>query len=292
MMEIIYLDGQLMPLSSARLSPFDHGFLYGYGLFETMRAYCGHIFRLDRHLARLRQSARHLGLTHTALHAEQGEHSLETACCKTLEANGLGDARLRLTVSAGEGEMTPDPDSCSRPTVVVTARILTPPPAQKYESGYAAILSSVRRYTRSPLSGMKSTCYTENILARTEARVARCDEAILLNEGGYLTEGSTTNVFVVKSGELITPSLESGVLPGITREAVLELARSGSIGIRERQVCPEELLEADEAFLTNSILELMPLTRFEGKPVGRGKPGPVTEELLAAYRELVNQSVE
>lgn len=292
MTEIIYLNGQLVPRPSARLSPFDHGFLYGYGLFETMRAYGGHVFRLEGHLARLRRSARSLGLTHSALHVADGEDSLEAACIKTLQANNLSDARLRLTVSAGEGDMTPDPDTCSHPTVLVTARILAMPSAQKYESGFAAIMSSLRRNTRSPLSRVKSTCYMENILARMEARAARCDEAILLDERGYLAEGSTTNIFLVKGGELITPSLESGVLAGITREAILELARCKNTGIQERQVQPEELFEADEAFLTNSILELMPLTRFESKPVGPGRPGLLTRELLAAYRELVNQAVE
>lgn len=291
MTEIIYLNGRLVPRAEARLSPFDHGFLYGYGLFETMRAYSGHIFRLDRHLTRLRRSARILGLTHSALHLAEGRDSLEVACAETLQANGLKIARLRLTVSAGEGDVTPDPGTCSHPTILVTARNLVAPPAQKYESGYAAILSSLRRNTRSPLSRVKSTCYVENTLARMEARAARCDEAILLNEQGCLAEGSMTNLFLVHGGKLITPSLESGVLAGITREAVLEIARCADIGTLERQVHPDELLKADEAFLTNCILELVPLTRFEGKPIGTGKPGQLTRELMAAYRRLVNEEL-
>ncbi len=292
MAEIVYINGQLVPRSGAKLSPFDHGFLYGYGLFETMRAYSGHIFRLDRHLARLRLSAQSLGLIHSILNVVEGKQSLEVACLVTLEANKLKDARLRLTVSAGEGNMMPDPCTCSHPTVLITARSLVAPPPQKYESGFAAILSSLRRNTQSPLSRLKSTCYMENILARTEARAARCDEAILLNELGYLAEGSTTNIFLVHSGELITPSLGSGVLAGITREAVLEIAGSANIGTLERQVEPKELLEADEAFLTNSILERMPWTWLAGKPIGTGKPGQLTRELLAAYRELVNETLQ
>jgi branched-chain amino acid aminotransferase len=290
--ETIYLNGQLVPRARARLSPFDHGFLYGYGLFETMRAYSGHIFRLERHLTRLRQAARILGLTHDILREADGEGSLEVACANTLQANGLKDARLRLTLSAGEGDMTPDPSTCSQPTIIVTAGSLISSHPQKYESGYAAILSSLRRNTQSPLSRMKSTCYVESILARTEARAAGCDEAIMLNEQGYLAEGSTTNLFLVRGGDLITPSLESGVLPGITREAVLELARSANIVVMERQVGPDELLWADEAFLTNSILELMPLTRLEGKPIGTGKPSPLTRELMAAYGELVTEELK
>jgi len=292
MAEIIYLNGRLIPRSKAKLSPFDHGFLYGYGLFETMRAYQGHIFRLDRHLARLRRSAQSLGLTHSILHVVEGKQSLETACMATLEVNKLKDARLRLTVSAGEGDMTPDPGTCSNPTVLVTTRNLVPLPPEKYESGFKAGLSSLRRNSQSPLSRLKSTCYIENILARMAARVAGCDEAILLNEQGYLAEGSTTNIFLMNNGELITPSLKSGVLPGITREAVLEIARAANIKTMERQLELKELIEAEEAFVTNSILELMPLTWFEGKPIGTGKPGQLTRKLLAAYRKLVDEALQ
>jgi branched-chain amino acid aminotransferase len=292
MAEIIYLNGRLTPRSKARLSPFDLGFLYGYGLFETMRAYQGHIFRLDRHLARLRHSAQSLGLTHSILNVVEGRQSLEAACMETLEANKLQDARLRLTVSAGEGDMTPDPGTCSNSTVLVTAQNIVPLPPEKHESGFKAALSSVRRNSQSPLSQIKSTCYMENILARMAARAAGCDEAILLNEQGYLAEGSTTNIFLVNKGELITPSLENGVLPGITREAVLEIARATNIKTLERQVELKELIEAEEAFITNSILELMPLTWFDGKPIGTGKPGQLTRELLAAYRKLVDEALQ
>jgi branched-chain amino acid aminotransferase group I len=287
MAEIIYLNGRLIPRSKAKLSPFDHGFLYGYGLFETMRAYHGHIFRLDRHLARLRRSAQSLGLANRL-----AAFDLEAACTKTLEANKLKDARLRLTVSAGEGDMTPDPSTCSSPTVLITARNLVPLPPGKYESGFKAALSSLRRNSQSPLSRLKSTCYMENILARMAARAAGCDEAVLLNEQGYLAEGSTTNIFLASNGELTTPSLESGVLPGITREAVLEIARASNIKTLERQVELKELIEAEEAFVTNSILELMPLTWFEGKPIGPGKPGELTSRLIAAYRKLIGKVLQ
>jgi branched-chain amino acid aminotransferase len=292
MAEIVYFNSRLIPRSKARLSPFDHGFLYGYGLFETMRAYQGHIFRLERHLARLCRSAQSLGLTHSTLNIVEGKQSLKAACMETLEANKLKDARLRLTITAGEGDMTPDPSTRSRPTVLITARTLFPLPSDKYESGFKATLSSLRRNSQSPLSRLKSTCYLENILARIEARAAGCDEAILLNEQGYLAEGSTTNIFLVNNRELITPSLENGVLPGITREAILEIARAANIKTLERQVELKELIEAEEAFVTNSILELMPLTWFNGKPIGTGKPGQLSNKLLAAYRKLVNEALQ
>jgi branched-chain amino acid aminotransferase len=287
MAEIIYLNGQLIPRSKAKLSPFDHGFLYGYGLFETMRAYNGHIFRLDHHLARLRRSAETIGLANKLAASD-----LEAACMKTLEANKLKDARLRLTVSAGEGDMMPDPSTYSSPTVLITAQNLVSLPLEKYKSGFKAALSSLRRNSQSPLSRLKSTCYMENILARMQAKAMGCDEAILLNEQGYLAEGSTTNIFLASNGELITPSLKSGVLPGITREAVLEIARASNIKTLERQVELKELIEAEEAFVTNSILELMPLTWFDGKLIGTGKAGQLSKELLAAYRKLVDEALQ
>jgi branched-chain amino acid aminotransferase group I len=290
--EIVYLNGRLIPRFEAKLSPFDHGFLYGYGLFETMRAYKGHIFRLDSHLTRLRCSAESIRLTHDILTTDEGKQSLKAACVATLEANRLKDARIRLTVSAGEGDMTPDPSSCPYPTSLITVRNLHPIPPEKYEEGYKATLSSLRRNSQSPLSRLKSTCYMENVLARTAARVSGYDEAIVLNEQGHVAEGTTTNIFLVANGELITPSLESGVLPGITREAVLEMARIAGITAIERLVKSEELLEAQEAFLTNSILEVMPLVSVEGKPIGAGKPGKMTKDLLAAYRKLIHEAVE
>jgi len=290
--EIVYLNGQLVPRSEAKLSPFDHGFLYGYGLFETMRAYNGRIFRLDSHLTRLRCSAESIGLTHSILTTDEGEQSLKAACMATLEANKLKNARVRVTVSAGEGDMTPDPTTCSSPTVLITARNLAPSPPEKYETGFKAAISSLRRNSQSPLSRLKSTCYMENILARTAARAAGCDEAIFLNEQGYLAEGSMTNVFLVSYGELITPCFESGVLPGITRDAVLEIARTSNLKATERWVELNELIEAQEAFVTNSVLELMPLVSVEGRLIGSGKPGKLTRDLLFAYRKLVDEAVE
>lgn len=290
--EIIYLNGQLKARLEAKLSPFDHGFLYGYGLFETMRAYKGHIFRLDSHLTRLRSSAESIGLTHSILTTEEGKRSLKAACVATLEANALKDARIRLTVSAGEGDITPDAVTCSNPTILITARNLDPLPPEKHEMGFKATVSFLRRNSQSPLSRLKSTCYMENILARTTARATGYDEAMFLNEHGYLAEGSTTNIFLVSNGELITPSSESGVLPGITRDAVLEIARTSNIRATERWVALNELIEAQEAFLTNSILELMPLVSVEGRAIGSGKPGKLTRDLLFAYRKLVDEAVE
>lgn len=281
---LVYLNGDLIPRSQAKLSPFDHGFLYGYGLFETMRAYGGSIFRLDHHLARLCQSAEVLGIA-----PKLASFNLRRACYDVLQSNKLVEARLRLTVSAGEGDITPDLATSSGVTVFIVAQKLVPLPAEKYERGFNTILSSSRRNSQSSLSRLKSICYLESILARQEARSAGADEALLLNEQGLVAEGSANNIFLVSSRTLVTPSVESGVLPGITREAILELSQYSGIETVEREVELDELVKAEEAFLTNSILEVMPLTRFEDRPIGSARPGVLTQRLMSAYRELVKK---
>lgn len=282
MEQIVYLDGSLVPLSQARISPFDLGFLYGYGLFETMRAYSGHIFRLKRHLERLSQSAKLLGLPLNAF-------DLEKACYDTLQANKLKDARIRLTVSIGEGEVIPIPPKHPKPTVLVTAARYVPLAEEAYRKGYKAVVSSIRQNSQSPLSRLKSANYLNNILARIEARAAGADEAILLNERGFLCEGSASNIFLVSKGNLITPGEESGCLPGITRQVVIELAQGLGISLAQREVRFEELLRAGEAFLTNSIMELMPLAEVDGKPIGRGE---VTGRLTQAYKKTVVREIK
>ena len=286
MEELIYLNGSLVPRSQAKLSPFDYGFLYGYGLFETMRAYSGRIFRLEQHLSRLQSSAQKL-----RINLELGTHELGEALYATLKANNLRDARLRLTVSGGEGEPVPDLFTYLSPTVLITTRSYIPPSNQAYERGFKAIVSSIRQNSGSLVSGLKSLNYLPNLLARKEAKEAGAEEAILLNEQGFLAEGSTCNIFLVAKGTLLTPSEDSGILPGITRRVVLELAPSLGIKAVERRIKLEELLEAEEAFFTNSLIEIMPLTRVEGKNIGLGKAGSITRRIMSAYRELVKKEL-
>lgn len=284
MSEIVYLNGSLLPRSQASISALDYGFLYGFGLFETMRAYTGHVFRLDRHLNRLAHSAEILGIP-----AETP--ALKDAVMETLHANNLSDARIRITVSIGEGGMVPDPGTCSQPTVLVTAAEYKPYPEEVYQRGFRAIVSSIRRNSQSPLSRLKSASYLESMLARQEAREAGADEAICLNEKGLLAEASMCNVFLVADSTIKTPGQESGILPGITREVVLELASQLSIKTGEQDITLDELLQAQEAFLTNSVMEVMPLIEIDGKPIGSGVPGPVTQKLIAAYKELVSAEI-
>jgi len=221
--------------------------------------------------------------------AKLSSFDLQKACFDVLKANKLAEARVRLAISAGEGDMTPNPDTCSDITVFIAARILAASPPESYKRGFSIIVSSWRRNSQSPLSRLKSSCYMENVLARQEARAAGADEALMLNERGLVAEGSTSNIFLVKGKLLLTPPIESGALPGITRETVLELARAMKLESIEREIELAELAEAEEAFLTNSILEIMPLTRFGDKSLGPGIPGTLTQQLMSTYKELVEE---
>ncbi len=289
MQEIVYLNGSLVPRSQARVSAFDHGFLYGYGLFETMRAYQGKIFRLDRHLQRLMDSAGILGMA-----AGLSDIDLGRACTDTMAANKLSDARLRLTVSRGEVPSFPGVSNRTTPTVLVAATPYLPPPPTVYAQGYTAGMAQLRRQSRSVLSEIKSTSYLLSVLAKMDAEKAGLDEALLLNERGLIAEGSISNVFFVRGSVLVTPPVASGILPGVTRGVVMELARALAIGVHEVDIKSDEMKQFDEAFLTNSALEIMPLVKIkkaagETLTVGSGKLGKVTRRLMDAYGELVER---
>ncbi len=277
---IVYLNGALVPLNQAKISVLDYGFLYGYGLFETMRAYGGRVFRLERHLSRLAGAMEMLGIKTEGL-------ALAEAVMDTIRANKLSNARVRVAVSIGEGGMVPDPASCEEPTVLVLATAYHPYPEQVYKKGFRVVVSSIRRNSQSPLSGLKSANYLESMLVRQEAKKAGADEALFLNDKGFLAEASMSNVFLVSGGILKTPKEENGILPGITRETVLEIASQLDISAAEQDIGLDEVYRADEAFLTNSIMEIMPLVEVEGRAVGPGSPGAVTQRIMNAYREFV-----
>jgi len=212
---------------------------------------------------------------------------LKEAVMDTIQANQLSEARIRITISIGEGGMAPDLSTCKKPTVLILAGHYQPYPEQVYQKGFRAVVSSIRRNSQSPLSRLKSANYLESILARQEARKAGVDEALCLNEKGLLAEASMSNIFLVTDGTLRTPGQESGILPGITREAILELASQLNINSLEHDIGLDELFQAQEAFLTNSLIEVMPLTEIDGKPIGSGRPGSLTKRLMVAYKELV-----
>ncbi len=284
MKELVYVNGALVPRAGARISPFDRGILYGYGLFETMRSYRGYVFGLDRHLARLMHSACKIGLDGGLDPIE-----LRQAIYKTLEANERPDARIRLTVLAGEGERGLTLPTTGKLTIIIVAEKLVLPPPQAYKEGLCAVVVSTRRNSHSLLSGIKSTNYLDSLVAQSEASAAGADQAILLNEQGFVAECSTSNIFLVVGGKLLTPSVDSGILPGVTREEVIELALNLGVAVVEEEISLAVLLRADEAFMTNSIIEIMPITAVDGKPVGSGMVGEITEKLMGAYRELVLQ---
>jgi branched-chain amino acid aminotransferase len=286
---IVYLNGELIAASEARISVFDHGFLYGYGLFETMRAYRGRIFLLERHLKRLVQSADTIGMGSGLAGVD-----LARACQDTLEANNLQDARIRLTVTNGESDTFPWAGGSGRATVVVTAIPYAPPESERYVQGVKIGLTSLRRCQQSLLSSIKSTDYLLSVLARMEAARQGLHETLMLNDDGFIAEGSGSNVFFVKASRLVTPSLGSGILPGITRQVVLELADRLGITVTEGTVGLGSLKHSDEAFLTNSMIEIMPLVQVRDDAgdtitIGSGKPGRMTKKFMADYRAMVEK---
>ncbi len=280
---LVYLDGHFVPEEEARISVFDHGFLYGDGIYETMRAYGGQIFLLDKHLARLRRSARAI-----ALGLPLPAPKIAEALYETLYVNKLREAYVRLHVSRGPGEIGLDPALCPAPSLVILVRPFKDYPAERFERGVSVAIVKTRR--NHPLAlppAVKSTNFINNILDKIESLKAHAYEGIMLNYQGCVAEGTVSNIFMVKRGILYTPSLETGILDGITRSFVLRLARKKRIIAREVQLAPQRLLAADECFLTNTTVEILPVTKIDKKPVGTGRPGPVTGLLRRAYRSEV-----
>lgn len=282
MEEIVFLNGEFLPLSEAKIPVADYGFLYGYGVFETMRSYQGKVFRLERHLARLTESAGKLGIM-------ARPDDLKQAVEDTIRKNAVQEARVRLSMTPGSGSFTPGPGGLQKTTTLVMVYKYLPYSPEIYARGFRAVISSIRRNSRSPLPGMKTANYLESLLARREAAGAGADEAVFLNEMDLVAEAAYSNLFIVSGGTLKTPGLETGILPGITRGVVLEIASGLGIPCLETGIQVQELEQADEAFLTNSMMEIMPLTVVDKKNIGAGRPGELTQKLMAAYREMVRE---
>jgi len=285
-MEKIFINGSIVSLDQARISVLDRGFLYGDGLFETMRAYGGEILRMKEHMERLFQGAKEIGL---ALPYKREE--LGNAIKRILKMNRLSEAYIRLTVTRGISEPGLVSRSRSLPTLVIVAKEFKALSSSEYRKGWKAIVVETRQNQASPLSRIKSLNFLNNILARIEAEEKRCDEGILLNTLGEVSEGSTSNIFLVKKDNLITPEEESGLLPGITRGIVVELAPNQGLKVYNRRVALDELFAADEVFLTSTLIEVMALVEVDGKQIGNGKPGKVTKKIHKAYRDLVGKEV-
>lgn len=281
MAEKVFLNDDLVDLEEARVSVTDSGFLYGAGLFETMRSRNGVVFRLEDHLERLFSSARALSIPHPY---EKGH--LREAIGKVLQANQLADARLRLTLT--KGPLT-TPQEQRRPTLLVTATEFRPYPAEYYQTGVLATLCPFRQNAADPTCGHKTTSYYPRLLALDMAHQKRAAEALWFTTDNRLAEGCISNIFLVKSSILYTPLLETPVLAGIARRTVRQLARQQSVELMEKDLYISDVLEADEVFLTNVIMEVLPVIDVERHTVGDGKVGPVTKRLREGFRQAIEQ---
>ncbi|MDD2586218.1 MAG: branched-chain-amino-acid transaminase [Syntrophomonadaceae bacterium] len=281
----IYLDGKFVDEENAKVSVFDHGFLYGDGVFEGIRAYHNSVFRLEDHVDRLYDSAKAINLEIPISRAEMGEVILET--CRQ---NNLRDAYIRTVVSRGKGDLGLDPRNCSTPTIVCIASSISLYPQELYEKGLEVITVPTRRNGPEGVNPrIKSLNYLNNIMAKIEAGIAGVSEAILLNQEGYVAECTGDNIFLVKNGVLKTPAIHVGMLEGVTRNEVIKLAKKAGITVEETTFTRYDLFVADEVFLTGTAAEVVPVSKIDSRVIGSGKPGPVFNQLLADFRELVKE---
>jgi len=283
---LVYINGEYIPRSRAAISVYDHGFLYGDGVFEGIRAYNGVVFKLREHIDRLYDSAKAI-----MLEIPISKEELMEAVLETLRRNGLRDAYVRLVVTRGVGDLGLDPRKCGRPNIV----IITEPSIILYDGesklrGISLIISSIRRdRVDATTHQIKSMNYLNSILAKIEAIVAGADDAVMLDERGFVAETTSTNIFIVKNGRIITPPPTTGALPGITRNFVIELARRLGYEVEERDITPFELLTADEVFVTGTGAEILPVTGIAGRVIGDGRAGRITRHLMEEFeRERAN----
>lgn len=282
---LIYLNGSFVPKEKALVSVFDHGYLYGDGIYETMRAYDGALFLLDRHLNRLERSAEAI-----YLRLPLPLSGIAAALEESLLRNNLKDAYVRIQISRGPGDIGLDPALCPEPTMVIIAKPFNDYPAEYYEKGVSVSIAATRRNHPLALNpSVKATNFLNNILAKVESLRAGAYEGIMLNWEGYVAEGTISNIFWVKDGMLFTPALSVGILEGVTRGLVIELAKKNGIPIEEGAYRQEDLFDAEECFITNTTMEVMPVTMINSRPVGNRNPGPVTRLLAAAYKEEVKK---
>ncbi len=278
---LVYIDGEFVPASQAKISIFDHGFLYGDGVFEGIRAYNGKVFKLKEHIDRLYDSAKALDLQIPISKEEFMEIILET-----LRRNKLRDAYIRPIVTRGIGDLGLDPRKCKNPSIIVIAQPWGRLYGDLYEKGLKAVTVAVRRNAIDSLPpNIKSLNYLNNILAKIEANAKGGDEAIFLDHNGYVSEGSGDNIFIVKNGEIITPPTINN-LKGITREVVIELIKKLGISFKEANISLYDLYTADEIFVTGTAAEICPITWIDGRIVGDGKPGKITKMLMEEFRKL------
>jgi branched-chain amino acid aminotransferase len=279
----VYINGKIYDKADAKISVYDHGLLYGDGVFEGIRVYSGRIFRLRAHVERLFESARAIKLE-IPLSREQ----MMEAISATVKAAGKTDGYIRPLVTRGAGYLGLDPRKTSDPQVIVIVDDITLYPPELYENGLKlATVSTIRNHPGAVNPRIKSLNYLNNILARIEATQAGCLEALMLNHKGEVAECSGDNIFVVKRGVLRTPPTDAGILEGITRDAVIELAQAASIPVRQEALTRHDIYAADECFLTGTAAEVIPVVECDSRPIGAGKPGPITRQLRERFLHLV-----
>ncbi len=278
----IYIDGQMLPASQAKVSVFDHGLLYGDGIFEGIRFYNGRVFRLEQHIRRLYDCARAI-LLKIPLTPEE----MIAATCATVQANGLRDGYIRLVITRGVGPMGLSPFKCPTPSVIIIADAISLYSEESYRTGLTMATVATRRPSHDILSPqVKSLNYLNNIMAKVEALQAGAEEGLMLNDVGLVAECTGDNIFIVRDGAISTPPLTAGALDGITRGTVFDIAQELGIPIRERDFSRHDVFIADECFLTGTAAEVIAAVKLDGREIASGKPGAITQRIIARFREL------
>jgi len=282
----IYIDGKFYAQADAKISVFDHGLLYGDGIFEGIRFYNGRVFRLEEHLERLWDSARSI-----CLEIPMSKRAMTEALLETIRENDLREGYIRLLVTRGVGNLGLNPEQCKQPSVIIIAATVTLYPEPIYQKGLTVVTCATRRTNPGALNpAVKSLNYLNNVMARIEANLAGADEALMLNDAGNVAECTADNVFIIKRGQISTPPITAGALRGITRSVVFEIAAEIGIKVAETDVTRHDVFIADECFLTGTAAEIIPVIQVDGRLIGSGKPGPISTRMIARFRQLTRET--
>lgn len=281
----IYIDGKFYAEAEAKISVFDHGLLYGDGVFEGIRFYDGRVFRLEEHLERLWDSARSI-----CLEVPMSMHEMTKALLETIRQNDLRDGYIRLVVTRGVGNLGLNPTQCKRPSVIIIAATIALYPAAMYKKGLTVVTCATRRMNPGALNpAVKSLNYLNNVMARIEANLAGADEALMLNDQGNVAECTADNIFIIKHGHIFTPPIAAGALRGITRAVVFQIAAELGIKIAETDITRHDVFTADECFLTGTAAEVIPVIKADGRTIGTGEPGAISARMIARFREITRE---